>query len=95
MPTSNSGRGVKNPIGLKCGPSSLSDELIRLIDILIPRMTGTADADLPLRRPQVFDKLPQLCAPSSAKGASVVWSCDPMHGNTVKAAPASRPGPSI
>jgi 3-deoxy-7-phosphoheptulonate synthase len=80
-------RGVKNPIGLKCGPSLKADELIKLLDVLNPeneagRMTliGRFGAD------KVFDHLPALVRAVKREGRNVVWSCDPMHGNTVKAA---------
>ncbi len=79
-------RGVENPIGLKCGPTLDPDELIRLIDILNPdneagRLTliCRAGAD------KVGDHLPTLIRAVEREGRSVVWSCDPMHGNTVKA----------
>ncbi|MFL5124873.1 MAG: class II 3-deoxy-7-phosphoheptulonate synthase [Microvirga sp.] len=79
-------RGIKNPIGLKCGPSLTADELVRLIDILNPenepgRLTliGRFGAD------KVFDKLPALVRAVKREGRAVVWSCDPMHGNTIKA----------
>jgi 3-deoxy-7-phosphoheptulonate synthase len=78
-------RGVKNPIGLKCGPSLDPDELIRLIDILNPanepgRLTliGRFGAD------KVAEHLPKFIRKIAREGRSVVWSCDPMHGNTVK-----------
>jgi 3-deoxy-7-phosphoheptulonate synthase len=80
-------RGIKNPIGLKCGPSLKPDELIKLLDVLNPenepgRMTliGRFGAD------KVFDHLPAHVRAVKREGRSVVWSCDPMHGNTVKAA---------
>lgn len=80
-------RGVKNPIGLKCGPSLQADELLRLIDILNPenepgRLTLIAryGAD------KVGEHLPALVRAVQKEGRVVVWSCDPMHGNTVKAA---------
>jgi 3-deoxy-7-phosphoheptulonate synthase len=79
-------RGIKNPIGLKCGPSLPADELVRLIDILNPddepgRLTlicrfGSDKAD---------EHLPKLVRAVKRAGRTVVWSCDPMHGNTVKA----------
>ncbi|MFL5116247.1 MAG: 3-deoxy-7-phosphoheptulonate synthase, partial [Microvirga sp.] len=79
-------RGIKNPIGLKCGPSLTADELVRLIDILNPenepgRLTliGRVGAD------KVFDKLPALVRAVKREGRAVVWLCDPMHGNTIKA----------
>ncbi len=78
-------RGVKNPIGLKCGPSLKADELIRLIDTLNPdnehgRMTLIArfGAD------KVEKHLPDLIRAVKREGRVVVWSSDPMHGNTVK-----------
>jgi 3-deoxy-7-phosphoheptulonate synthase len=79
-------RGIKNPIGLKCGPSLDPDELIRLIDILNPnneagRLTliGRFGAE------KVGKHLPALVRAVRREGRTVVWSCDPMHGNTVKA----------
>jgi 3-deoxy-7-phosphoheptulonate synthase len=78
-------RGVKNPIGLKCGPSLKPDELIKLIDILNPdndpgRLTLIArfGAD------KVEKHLPDLIRAVKREGRVVVWSCDPMHGNTIK-----------
>ncbi|WP_207476380.1 class II 3-deoxy-7-phosphoheptulonate synthase [Arenibaculum pallidiluteum] len=80
-------RGVKNPIGLKCGPSSNPDELIRLIDILNPQ---NEPGRLTLIARMGSDKVDQLLAPLirrvKAEGRAVVWSSDPMHGNTVKSA---------
>ena len=80
-------RGVKNPIGMKCGPSLEPDELIRLIDILNPeneagRMTLIAR----FGANRVGDHLPALIRAVEREGRHVVWSCDPMHGNTIKAA---------
>jgi len=80
-------KGVKNPIGLKCGPTMEADDLMRLIDVLNPanepgRLTliGRFGAD------KVADRLPRLMAATKKSGRSVVWSIDPMHGNTLKAA---------
>jgi len=77
-------RGIRNPIGLKCGPSLTPDMLIRLIDILNPRnepgrltLIGRFGAD------KVGDHLPQLIRAVVREGRTVVWSCDPMHGNTI------------
>src|SRR5246127_4736672 len=77
-------RGIKNPIGLKCGPSLKADELIRLIDVLNPdneagRLTliGRFGAD------KVGEHLPNLIRAVKREGRVVVWSCDPMHGNTI------------
>ena len=80
-------RGVKNPIGLKCGPSMTADGLMQLIDLLNPanepgRLTliGRFGAD------KIGDHLPGLIRAVQKEGRSVVWSCDPMHGNTITAA---------
>jgi 3-deoxy-7-phosphoheptulonate synthase len=79
-------RGVKNPLGLKCGPSLEADELIRLIDVLNPRnepgrltLIGRFGAD------KVGQYLPRLIRAVEREGRAVLWSCDPMHGNTIKA----------
>jgi 3-deoxy-7-phosphoheptulonate synthase len=79
-------RGIKNPIGLKCGPSLKADDLIRLIDILNPdnepgRLTliGRFGAE------KVGEHLPALIRAVKREGKEVVWSCDPMHGNTITA----------
>ena len=83
---SNICRGIKNPIGLKCGPSLTPDELLQLIDMLNPenepgRLTliGRFGAD------KVDEHLPTLIRAVKREGRTVVWSCDPMHGNTIKA----------
>ncbi|MFC2249786.1 class II 3-deoxy-7-phosphoheptulonate synthase [Labrys portucalensis] len=79
-------RGVKNPIGLKCGPSLKPDELIRLIDILNPENEpGRLTLIARFGHDKVEQHLPELIRAVKREGRSVVWSCDPMHGNTVKA----------
>ncbi|WP_395697080.1 class II 3-deoxy-7-phosphoheptulonate synthase [Methylocella sp.] len=80
-------RGVKNPIGLKCGPSLTPDGLLRLIDVLNPENEpGRLTLICRFGADKVEAGLPQLIRAVQAEGRSVVWSCDPMHGNTVKAA---------
>ncbi|MFL4973583.1 MAG: 3-deoxy-7-phosphoheptulonate synthase, partial [Microvirga sp.] len=79
-------RGIKNPIGLKCGPSLTADELVRLIDILNPENEpGRLTLICRFGADKVFDKLPALVRAVKREGRAVVWSCDPMHGNTIKA----------
>ena len=80
-------RGVRNPVGLKCGPTMEPDDLLRLIDLLNPQDTpgrltliGRFGAD------KVASRLPRLMGAVKRAGRRVVWSCDPMHGNTLKAA---------
>jgi 3-deoxy-7-phosphoheptulonate synthase len=77
---------VKNPLGLKCGPSLKPDDLIRLIDALNPQdepgrltLIARCGAD------KVAEHLPTLVRAVKREGRNVVWSCDPMHGNTIKA----------
>ncbi len=79
-------RGVKNPLGLKCGPSLKPDELIRLIDVLNPvNEPGRLTLICRFGADKVGDSLPPLLRAVTREGRHVVWSCDPMHGNTVKA----------
>ena len=78
-------RGVKNPIGLKCGPSLRADELIRLIDILNPENDpGRLTLIARFGADKVEKHLPDLIRAVKREGRVVVWSCDPMHGNTIK-----------
>ncbi len=80
-------RGVKNPIGLKCGPSLTAEELIRLIDILNPdNEAGRLTLICRFGAEKVAEHLPKLVRAVEREGRAVVWSCDPMHGNTIKAA---------
>lgn len=79
-------RGIKNPIGLKCGPSLKPDELLRLIDTLSPdNEPGRLTLICRFGAEKVIDHLPGLIRAVKREGRSVVWSCDPMHGNTIKA----------
>lgn len=79
-------RGVKNPIGVKCGPSLEPDELIRLLDILNPEdEAGRMTLICRFGADKVFDHLPKLVRAVEREGRTVVWSSDPMHGNTIKA----------
>jgi 3-deoxy-7-phosphoheptulonate synthase len=80
-------RGIKNPLGLKCGPSLKPDELTRLIDILNPENEpGRLTLICRLGADRGGDLLPSLIRAVQREGKVVVWSCDPMHGNTITAA---------
>ena len=77
-------RGIMNPLGLKCGPSSKVDELLRLIDILNPENEpGRLTLIVRLGADKVGDLLPAMIRAVKREGRSVVWTCDPMHGNTI------------
>ncbi len=80
-------KGIKNPIGIKIGPTVEPDELIRIVDALNPgneagRLTlyGRFGSD------KVEARLPALMAATKREDKSVVWAIDPMHGNTLSAA---------
>ena len=78
-------RGVKNPIGVKCGPSTKADELLRLMDVLDPaRDPGRLTLICRFGSDKVGEILPALVRSVEREGRLVVWSCDPMHGNTIK-----------
>ncbi|MCB1450237.1 MAG: 3-deoxy-7-phosphoheptulonate synthase class II [Nitratireductor sp.] len=77
-------RGVKNPIGLKCGPSLSADGLLNLIDRLNPENeAGRLTLIARFGAGKVGDHLPGLIRAVEREGRKVVWSCDPMHGNTI------------
>jgi 3-deoxy-7-phosphoheptulonate synthase len=79
-------RGIRNPVGLKVGPTLEPDELLRLIDALNPKnepgrltLYGRFGYD------KIEQRLPRLLAATKADGRQVVWAIDPMHGNTLTA----------
>ncbi len=80
-------RGIRNPIGLKCGPSIEPEGLLRLIDVLNPaNEAGRLTLICRFGHDKVEKHLPKLIRAVQKAGRSVVWSCDPMHGNTISAA---------
>ena len=77
-------RGIKNPIGLKCGPSLKPDELIKLVDIVNPdNEPGRLTLITRFGNEKAGEHLPGMVRAIKREGRSVVWSCDPMHGNTI------------
>lgn len=79
-------RGVGNPIGVKVGPSMDSDELLRLIAILNPdNDPGRLNLIVRMGANKVAEHLPRLIRAVQNEGQQVLWSSDPMHGNTIKA----------
>jgi 3-deoxy-7-phosphoheptulonate synthase len=80
-------RGVGNPIGIKCGPSLEPDSLLRMLDTLDPnRVPGRITLITRYGHDKIEKGLPPLIRAIKTEGRPVVWSCDPMHGNVVKAA---------
>ena len=79
-------RGINNPIGVKIGPSMQPDELITLIDALNPNnIPGRLTLITRMGADKLADNLPRLLARVKAEGRHVVWSSDPMYGNTFSA----------
>ena len=77
-------RGIRNPIGLKCGRSLKPDELLKLVDVLNPdNEPGRLTLITRFGADKVADHLPPLIRIVRREGRNVVWSCDPMHGNTI------------
>jgi 3-deoxy-7-phosphoheptulonate synthase len=75
---------VKNPLGLKCGPSLTADGLLQLLDILDPaNEPGRMTLICRFGANKLAEQLPALVRAVKREGRSVVWSTDPMHGNTV------------
>ena len=78
-------RGVLNPIGLKCGPTTTADDLKVLMAKLNPQNeAGRLTLIARFGAGKVGEHLPRLIKAVQQEGANVVWSCDPMHGNTIK-----------
>jgi 3-deoxy-7-phosphoheptulonate synthase len=80
-------RGILNPIGMKVGPSLQPDALLRLIDVLNPdNEPGRLTLISRFGSDKIEQYLPALVRAVEREGKTVVWSCDPMHGNTIKSA---------
>ncbi len=80
-------RGIRNPIGMKCGPTMEGDDLLRLADVLNPKNEpGRLTLYGRFGHDKIADRLPRLLRATKAAGRSVVWAIDPMHGNTLTAA---------
>ena len=78
-------RGIANPVGLKAGPVMEADDLLALLDVLNPEnVAGRITVITRLGVDAIEDRLPALVRAASREGRAVLWSCDPMHGNTVK-----------
>jgi len=78
-------RGIQNPIGMKCGPGLEVDELLRILDVLNPEdEAGRITLISRFGAEGVEEGLAPLARAVKASGRTVVWSCDPMHGNTLK-----------
>ena len=78
-------RGIRNPVGMKAGPTMPVDDFLRLLDVLNPEnVPGRLTVICRMGHERVAEKLPPLIRAAQREGRQVVWSCDPMHGNTIK-----------
>lgn len=79
-------RGVKNPIGIKVGPSTQVSDLEKLLEILNPEnQAGRITLIARMGADKITEHLPKLVQAVKRSGHEVIWSSDPMHGNTIKA----------
>jgi 3-deoxy-7-phosphoheptulonate synthase len=79
-------RGVKNPLGMKVGPTTTTDDLLRICDTLNPaNEPGRLTLIARMGAEKVEKLLPPLLEAIQKEGRKVVWLCDPMHGNTITA----------
>ena len=80
-------RGIENPIGIKCGPTSKPDEIIKICNVINPKNEkGKITLTSRFGHDKVEKFLPKLIRFIKKEGLNVIWSCDPMHGNTIKSA---------
>ena len=80
-------RGIRNPIGMKVGPSMEADDLMRIMDVLDPQNEpGRLTLIARMGADKAAEKLPPLLRAVKRAGRTPVWLCDPMHGNTVSTA---------
>jgi len=78
-------RGIQNPIGVKIGPKTTPDDLMALCDALNPQNeAGRLTLISRMGADRVTEHLPTLLRAITREGRKVVWTCDPMHANTVK-----------
>lgn len=79
-------RGIQNPVGVKIGPNITKDELLKICDILNPdNKAGRLSFIVRMGAQNIQKIFPKLLESLLKEGREVVWSCDPMHGNTIKA----------
>ena len=80
-------RGIENPIGIKCGPTTKADEIIKIVNVINPKNEkGKITLISRFGHENVEKFLPRLIRTIKKEGINVIWSCDPMHGNTIKSA---------
>lgn len=79
-------RGVRNPIGVKIGPKVTKEDILGICDVLNPdNEAGRLNFIVRMGKDVIDNNLPKLLKAINPEGREILWSCDPMHGNTVKA----------
>lgn len=79
-------RGVKNPVGVKIGPKATKEDILGICDVLNPdNEAGRLNFIVRMGKDVIEKNLPKLLKTLNPEGREILWSCDPMHGNTVKA----------
>ncbi|WP_459825038.1 class II 3-deoxy-7-phosphoheptulonate synthase [Campylobacter concisus] len=77
--------GVKNPIGVKIGPSAKAEDVIALANKLNPENeAGRLNVIIRMGADKIGENLPKILRELKREGLNIVYSIDPMHGNTVK-----------
>ena len=78
-------RGIENPIGIKVGPTTNEEELVKILDFVNPKNeAGKITLICRMGADKIDSHLPQIIQKITKEGKNVVWACDPMHGNTIK-----------
>ena len=89
-------RGIQNPIGLKVGPTTDTAELLKIIDVINPdNIAGRISLICRMGADKITTLLPNIISQVKKDEKNVVWVCDPMHGNTVKASSGYKTRPLI
>lgn len=79
-------RGVRNPVGVKIGPKATKEDILGICEILNPHNeSGRLNLIVRMGADVIREKLPKLLRQIKSEGREILWSCDPMHGNTIKA----------
>ncbi|HEX5986700.1 MAG TPA: 3-deoxy-7-phosphoheptulonate synthase class II [Nocardioides sp.] len=77
---------IRNPIGVKLGPTTTPDDALALASKLNPdNEPGRLTFITRMGAGKIRDRLPELVEKVTAAGVTVAWVCDPMHGNTFEA----------
>ena len=78
--------GVKNPIGCKMGPNATADDIIKIANKINPaNEAGRFNIIIRMGSQLIGERLPKILEGVKREGLNILWSIDPMHGNTVKA----------